>query len=147
MMTDVPFFIVNVEAAIYKDGRYLIIRRGAQESHAKGKFSLVGGKVEHFDLTLEAALRREVLQEVSLEVAPEMVYIESTTFTTNSGEAVINIVFLCRHIGGRAKIRDSKEISEVHWLTASEVRIHRDAPEWTRRSVELAEHVRRVKGW
>jgi 8-oxo-dGTP pyrophosphatase MutT (NUDIX family) len=146
-MTHVPFFIVNVEAAIYKDGRYLIIRRGAEESHAAGKFSLVGGKVEHSDATMEAALRREVLEEVGLQVAPELVYIESTTFATADGDPVVNVVFLCNYIGGRAKIRNRAEVSELHWLTASELRIHRDAPAWTRRSVELAEHIRRMKGW
>lgn len=146
-MSHVPLFIVNVEAAIYKDGRYLIIRRGVEESHAAGKFSLVGGKVEHSDATIEAALRREILEEVCLEVAPELVYIESSTFSTNAGDAVINVVFLCKYIGGRAKIRNRDEVSELHWLTASELRIHGDAPEWTRRSVELAEHIRRMKGW
>lgn len=146
-MTHEPFFIVNVEAAIYKDGRYLIIRRGAKESHAAGMFSLVGGKVEMADGTLEEALRREIFEEVGLQVDKEMVYIESQAFVADDGEPVMNIVFLCRFIGGRAKIKNRAEVAEIRWLTASEIRIHAKAPAWTRRSVELAEHMRRMKGW
>ncbi len=39
-------FIVNVEGAINKDGKWLMIRRSMKEEHAGGELSLVGGKVE-----------------------------------------------------------------------------------------------------
>ena len=37
-------YIVNVEAAIYKGNRWLIIRRSDKEDHAPGLLSLVGGR-------------------------------------------------------------------------------------------------------
>lgn len=39
-------FIVNVEGAIYKNEKWLLIRRSKKEEHAGGLLSLVGGKVE-----------------------------------------------------------------------------------------------------
>ena len=36
-------FIVNVEGAIYKDEKWLLIRRSEKEEHAGGALSLVGG--------------------------------------------------------------------------------------------------------
>ena len=40
-------FIVNVEGAIYKDEKWLLIRRSEMEEHAGGTLSLVGGKVNY----------------------------------------------------------------------------------------------------
>lgn len=37
-------FIVNVEGAIRKDGKWIIIERSYKEEHAAGSLSLVGGK-------------------------------------------------------------------------------------------------------
>ena len=39
-------FIVNVEGAVYKNGKWLLIERSLKEEHAGGTLSLVGGKVE-----------------------------------------------------------------------------------------------------
>lgn len=39
-------FIVNVEGAIRKDDKWIIIERSKEEEHAGGLLSLVGGKVE-----------------------------------------------------------------------------------------------------
>lgn len=57
-------FVVNVEAAICRGDRWLMIERGAEEGHAAGTLSMVGGTVDHSDspgMVLEAALRRELL--------------------------------------------------------------------------------------
>lgn len=39
-------FIVNVEGAICKDDKWLVIKRSSKEEHAGGTLSLVGGKVD-----------------------------------------------------------------------------------------------------
>ncbi|GIH60533.1 hypothetical protein [Microbispora siamensis] len=41
-----PAFVVNVEVFLERDGRWLLIRRGAKEAHAPGMLAGVGGKVE-----------------------------------------------------------------------------------------------------
>ena len=60
-------FIVNIEGAIYKDGKWLIVRRSDKEDHAPGTLALVGGKVDQEGNTtdiLERTLIREVEEEV-----------------------------------------------------------------------------------
>jgi 8-oxo-dGTP pyrophosphatase MutT (NUDIX family) len=45
---------------------------------------------------LEEPLRREVREEVGVELEDAPVYLESKSFVTDAGEPVIDIAFLCR---------------------------------------------------
>lgn len=54
-----------VSAAIFRDGKVLIVRRA--RSPSKGVYSLPGGRVE-FGETLHAALHREVAEETALKI-------------------------------------------------------------------------------
>src|ERR1700761_2768357 len=56
-----------VSAAIFRDGRVLIVRRARPPAH--GLYTLPGGGVELGE-TLEEAVIREVLEETALEVKP-----------------------------------------------------------------------------
>ncbi|KAB2334529.1 hypothetical protein F7731_15090 [Cytobacillus depressus] len=60
-------FIVNVEGAIWKNDKWLIIERHMQEEHAGGLLSLVGGKVDKEGNSadiLERTMKREIFEEV-----------------------------------------------------------------------------------
>ena len=54
-----------VSAAVFRDGKVLIVRRA--RSPSKGVYSLPGGRVE-FGETLHAALHREVVEETALKI-------------------------------------------------------------------------------
>ncbi len=80
--------IVNVEGAVVKGVHYLMIVRGAKETHAAGTLSLPGGKLEPIepqDNVLEATLRREIREEVGVEIDGNMDYLESTFFLSDAG--------------------------------------------------------------
>jgi len=131
-------YTVNVEGAIVKDGRYLMVVRG-EEEYAPGGLNFPGGKVEgtdNLDDILEETLRREIAEEVGLEVQDEMVYVRSSAFLAE-GDPVVDVVFLCHYKVGTA----------VRWMTASEAIAHPETPPWTRLSLELAERKRLEKGW
>ena len=69
-MSDIRY-IVNVEAVIYQDDKYLIIKRSDQEEHAPGILSNAGGKVEINNPqkeVLEKTLIREIKEEVDIEL-------------------------------------------------------------------------------
>lgn len=139
-------FIVNVEGAIYREGRWLLIRRGAAEEHAAGTLALVGGKVDadagvSGTRVLEDALRREIQEEVGLSVGESMTYSHSTSFVTDRGDAVINVVFVCEGRHGEAVAASPEEVAEILWLTAEEASQREDLPEWTRESLTLAERI------
>ena len=80
-------FIVNVEGAIYKNGKWLLIERSLKEEHAGGTLSLVGGKVEKegdsSDI-LERTLEREIFEEVGIKVK-DLEYVNSSSFVTDTG--------------------------------------------------------------
>ena len=141
-------YIVNVEGAIVKDGQYLMIVR-SEDEYAPGGLNFPGGKVEgagDADDVLEETLRREIAEEVALEVQAEMAYIRSSAFVAE-GDPVVDVVFLCPYKAGTAVAADPSEVAAVHWMTAAEAIAHPETPPWTRLSLELAEKVRLQRGW
>jgi 8-oxo-dGTP diphosphatase len=142
--------IVNVEAAIVRNGRFLMIVRAAHEAHAAGALSMPGGKVDAAgmqDDVLEETARREVREEVGLELGATLHYVESHAFMLNDGTPVVDIVLLCRADSGEPHIAGDDEVAALQWMTAADVARHPLAPPWTVRSVLLAEQKRLACGW
>jgi 8-oxo-dGTP diphosphatase len=143
-------YIVNVEGAVLKDGRYLIVARGKGESHAPGVLALPGGKVEDAGTAsdvLEDTLQRELIEEVGIEVAAEMAYVHSSAFMADDGDPVIDIVFLCRYKHGTPTALDPDEVAAVEWMSAEEVRTAPNIPAWTRHSIDMADKTRARLHW
>ena len=142
------WYIVNVEAAIWQEGRYLMIIRSAQDSHAPGMLSMPGGKVEgagSADNILEQTLRREIEEEVGVQIAPGIQYVKSSAFIADDGDPVVDIVFLCRYQSG-TPTADPEEVADVQWMTVQGIMDHPRAPSWTRQSIVLAEKKRTALG-
>jgi 8-oxo-dGTP diphosphatase len=76
-------FYVNVEGAVFREDKWLIIERSKREGHAGGLLSLPGGTVEKEgnsrDL-LERTLKRELFEEIGIELKPEIAHINNTSF-------------------------------------------------------------------
>lgn len=137
-------YIVNVEGAIYHNGRFLIIRRGLKEEHAAGMLSLVGGKVETIGASasvLEDTLIREIDEEVGVKIKSTMKYVCSTSFSISDNLNVINLVFLCEPAFGEIHPRSSQEVEEVLWMTKAEVLTSAEAPIYLKESIEAADQV------
>ncbi|MFB5192827.1 NUDIX hydrolase [Alicyclobacillus fastidiosus] len=142
-------FVVNVEAAIFKDDNWLVIRRSLKESHAAGMISLVGGKVEHegnqSDI-LERTLRREIFEEVGIEVTDVIHYVQSTSFIADDGDHVIDVVFLCEHVSGETVCKSPDEVDSVLWLTIDQILDDENTPPWTKESLRRAHALRKELG-
>lgn len=131
---------VNVEGAIYKDCKWLMIERSKKEPHASGTTSMVGGTLEFekdMKNSLEENLKREIIEEVGIEIENEMKYVESKSFATDNNHEVLDIVFLCKYKDGEAKVK-SDEIANVFWLTTEEIMTHPNTPPWIKQSIKLA---------
>ncbi len=142
--------IVNVEAAVVRNGCFLMIVRGAHEAHAAGALSMPGGKVEvadALDNVLEEAARREVREEVSLALDAPIHYVESHAFMQDNGTPVVDIVLLCHASNGEPRIGSVDEVEAFHWMTAADVARHPLAAPWTVRCIMLAEEKRLACGW
>lgn len=141
-------YIVNIEGAIYRDGRYLLVIRGEAEDHAAGALAFVGGKVVAgpADSVLEATLRREIREEVNVDVS-EIVYVCSKLFGDDPFVPVLNMVFLCRCDTGDPRIGDPGEVAEIVWLSASEILNHPACPPWLPAYLHEVEAKRAALGW
>lgn len=137
-------FAVNVEGAIYRDGKWLLIRRSEKEDHAGGSLSLVGGQCDREGVSsdiLERTLEREIFEEVGCEVA-DLKYVNSSSFVTDSGVHVVDIVFLCRHRSGEPYAKSADEVDEVLWMSTDEIMAHPELPDYLKTNVELADAMR-----
>jgi ADP-ribose pyrophosphatase YjhB (NUDIX family) len=104
-----------VSAAIFRDGRVLIVRRG--RAPAKGLYTLPGGGVELGE-TLEQAVIREIREETALDIEPlELVGFRQAIAHDATGRVERHFVilpFAARYIGGEITLNE--ELSEAHWL-------------------------------
>lgn len=134
-------FVVNVEAAIYKDEKWLIVRRSEKEEHAAGALALVGGKVDDEGNStdiLERTLIREVEEEVGIIVS-NLTYVNSSSFVTDSGVPVVDIVFLCSFQEGKPFAKDPDEVASVSWMSTQEILNHVEIPSYLKANIQLAD--------
>lgn len=123
-------------AIIYKkEGggvKYLITRRSLEKKAFPGKWTVPGGGLEvddyintpkttgdHWYFALGKSLRREIKEEVNLEVG-EMTYLLDLAFIRPDGVPVIILSFYCPYESGEVKL-DSDSI-DYKWVTYDEAK-------------------------
>src|ERR1700758_714343 len=109
-----------VSAAIFRDGRVLIVRRGRPPAH--GLYTLPGGGVELGE-TLEQAIIREVREETGLAITPlALVGFREALARDAAGRVERHFVilpFAARWIAGEVAL--SEELAEAHWRKPDEL--------------------------
>ena len=106
--------ILAVSAAVFRDGRALVIRRA--RAPLLGHFSLPGGGVEAGE-TLAAALARELMEEVGIEAEiiafnrhVEAIFHEGNRIRTH----FVIASFVARWTRGEPRLSD--EVDAVEWV-------------------------------
>ena len=109
-----------VSAAIFRDGRVLIVRRALPPS--QGLHTLPGGVVELGE-TLERAVVREVREETNLDIEPlALVGYREAIARDADGRIERHFVilpFAARWIAGEIALNE--ELAEARWLLPSEL--------------------------
>src|SRR5215470_12031949 len=109
-----------VSAAVFRDGRVLIVRRARPPAH--GFYTLPGGGVELGE-TLEQAIIREVREETGLEIAPlALVGFREAIARDAAGDIERHFVilpFAARWVGGEIAL--SAELAEADWRKPDEI--------------------------
>jgi ADP-ribose pyrophosphatase YjhB (NUDIX family) len=115
---DRPYLAVS--AAIFRDEKILIVRRGRPP--ARGVFTLPGGVVEVGE-TLHAALLREVREETMLEIAPVGLAGEREVIVGDAEGRVerhfVILAFAARWLSGEVALNE--ELAEARWLEPAEL--------------------------
>jgi 8-oxo-dGTP diphosphatase len=115
---DRPYLAVS--AAIFRDEKILIVRRGRPP--ARGVFTLPGGVVEVGE-TLHAALLREVREETALEIAPVGLAGEREVIVRDAEGRVerhfVILAFAARWLSGEVALNE--ELAEARWLEPAEL--------------------------
>ncbi|MFF4735110.1 NUDIX hydrolase [Streptomyces sp. NPDC002536] len=106
-----PRHSVSVAGAVVReDGRVLAIQRADN-----GRWEPPGGVLEIGE-TVEAGLRREILEETGLVVEPEAL----TGVYKNMRAGVVALFFRCQVTGGAATV--TNETQAFRWLDPSEIK-------------------------
>lgn len=109
-----------VHAAILKENRILLIKRLNEPS--RGRWSLPGGRIELGE-TIYEAIKREVLEECSIEIEIEHVLdVGSNIVRDDEGRIryhYVLIYVLARHTGG--EVRAQSDAGDFMWARAEEI--------------------------
>jgi ADP-ribose pyrophosphatase YjhB (NUDIX family) len=109
-----------VSAAIFRDGRVLIVRRA--QPPANGLYTLPGGGVELGE-TLERAVIREVREETGLVIEPVALAGYRQMIARDADGRVerhfVILPFAARWSAGEVSLNE--ELAEAHWLKLPEI--------------------------
>ena len=112
--------ILAVSAAIFRDGKVLIVRRARKP--ALGVYTLPGGGVETGETLIEA-VTREVREETALVIEPVGLagYREAIVRDAQSGveRHFVILCFAAHWRGGEPVLND--ELDDVRWLDPAEL--------------------------
>ncbi|MBI3470551.1 MAG: NUDIX hydrolase [Candidatus Solibacter usitatus] len=112
--------MLGVGAIILDGDRVLLVERGKPPQ--QGLWSLPGGAVETGE-TLDAAVRREILEETGLKIEPLSVVEVFERITRDAAGAVeyhyVLIDYLCRVTGGTLEARD--DAARVEWVPRADL--------------------------
>lgn len=111
-----PILLVAAAALVDVDGRVLITRRPEGKSMA-GLWEFPGGKVE-VNETPEAALRRELHEELGIDVCPTCLAPFTFASHTYAGFHLLMPLYVCRQWDG---IITPHEGQEIAWVRASKL--------------------------
>lgn len=82
-----------------------------------------------------------MLEEIGVKITDKLHYVYSSSFVSDVGDHVLNIVYLCEYDSGIASTLSQQEVEEVFWFTTEEVLNHPMAPIYLKESINLAEKV------
>jgi 8-oxo-dGTP pyrophosphatase MutT (NUDIX family) len=132
MNRDKELHRITATAVIHKDGKFLITKRSPHKKVFPGKWTVPGGGLSIDDYihtpptygdiwysALENALRREIREEVGLEVG-KLEYLLDLTFIRPDNIPVITLSFHAPYKSGEIVL--DEDSTEFAWINADEAR-------------------------
>jgi 8-oxo-dGTP diphosphatase len=128
---------ITVCAFIHDKGRLLIAKRAATKKFLPNKYELLGGHVE-FGETAEAALARELMEEVNVRIVVEMPF-HTFTYLTDGGKThCMEIDYFARLDPPDQEIKiNPEDHSEYRWITEPELPEYLEESDDERKAIEF----------
>jgi len=128
-------YAVTVCVLIQRGDTWLLVVRAPTVRYAPNKIGMIGGHVEVINPVadiLEMTARREVAEEVGLDLSAErLTYLESEFFVTDGGERQITVTFTAlAPPGSEPFVNAPDELTEVGWWTLSDLEADVRCPSW-----------------
>ncbi len=109
---------IVVAGLIERDGKIFAARRAATKKVFPGRIEFVGGHVDPGE-TLEEALKREIKEEVGLDVVVGQI-VGAFTYESEA-RFKVEICFICRPIEGQNPEVNPEDHSEGIWIDESNI--------------------------
>ncbi|MFH0929356.1 MAG: NUDIX domain-containing protein [Candidatus Aenigmatarchaeota archaeon] len=123
---------IAVTGIIVNDGKFLIVKRAATEKAFPNKWTVPGGKLvmndyanepkdttQHWYNIFEKTLKREVLEEVGLEIK-NIRYLTSMVFVREDGIPTVIVSLFADYCGEEIKL--CPDLTEYAWVTLEEAK-------------------------
>jgi mutator protein MutT len=131
-------FLLNVVECIIRHKNHFLIIQRPSHGHAANLLAFPGGKLDQDDLlenhnVLELAAKREVREEVGINLTNPLHYVTTNYFKDDSGTQVIDTIFLCvlNENASRPQVHASiREVANYFWMTFEEIKAHKNTPPW-----------------
>ncbi len=124
------FYSIIVNGVIVNDkNKVLIAQRSPEESHEGGKWSIPGGKIESIGEehnVLLKNIKKEILEEVGVEIFDDIVLVHDNSFTRSNGDDVLALVFVCKYKSGEAK--PLEDTVDIKWIDKEEINNYKFPP-------------------
>lgn len=114
--------IVSVISIIHHENRFLFVKRNPCDDIFPGKWQNLGGKVELGE-TLEQAIRREVYEEIGIELNEDVIptFVKSYSWIKDSDSPMrLGVIFLLELERKPINLILDSELVEYGWFTCEE---------------------------
>ena len=106
---------------LHKKGKLLIAKRSGSSKFLPGKYELVGGYIE-FGETIEEGLKREVKEELGVDINIENPFYVFTYISERGDKHAVEICYFAKMLDPSQPIKlDQREHSEYRWISKNEV--------------------------
>lgn len=141
---------ISSTAIIYKNGKYLILKRSPNKKAFPNKWTVPGGGLEtddyintpkttndHWYFAIENSLRREIKEECNLEVG-KIKYLLDIAFIRPDGQPVIILSFYCLYQSGEVKLDEDNV--DYAWVSYQEAKKY-DLVEGLLEEIEMVDKI------
>ncbi len=135
---------VGVGALIFnKHGQVLLSLRGSKAKNERGKWEIPGGAVE-FGETLEQALKREVKEELGIEIEVITMLQVADHILPEENQHWVSPTFICSVKSGSPVIMEPGKSDQIQWFSIDEA-ANLPLANVTQKDIELIKGLGRAK--